>query len=166
MQIATLANLVSATTVLVAVVFGSLQVRQMSKTRALFTSAELVRTMLTAEFAHNVRIALTLPDHADPALIVQNPEMSAAVLQLGHVFESIGVLVYYRILPLHLVDDLMGGYIRQIWRKVRPHTEIKRKELGIVSYGEWMQWLAERMDESPSPGKIEGAHLSHRRWRP
>lgn len=166
MQFATLANVVSAVTVLVAVVFGSLQIRQMSKTRALFTSAELVRTMLTPEFAHNVRTVLTLPDHADPALIVKQAEMSTAVLQLSHVFESIGVLVYYRILPLHLVDDLMGGYIRQIWRKVRPHVEVQRKELSIVSYGEWMQWLAERMDESPSPGKTVGAHLSHRKWRP
>lgn len=166
MQIATVANLVSAITVLTAVTLGSLQIRQMSKTRALFTSTELVHAMLTPDFTRSVRIVIALPDHADPALIANNPENLSAVLQLSHVFESIGVLVYHRILPLHLVDDLMGGYVRQVWRKVRPHVEVRRREMDTVSYAEWMQWLAERMDEHPSPGKTLGAHVAHRKWRP
>ncbi len=165
MQIATIANIASAVAVLVAVFFGSLQIRQMAKTRALFTSTELVHAMLTTEFTQSVRLVMTLPDHADPAMIANNPEMSAAVLSLSHVFESLGVLVFHRIVPLHLVDDLMGGYVRQSWRKVRPHVEVKRRDMG-VSYGEWMQWLAERLDEHPSPGKSHGAHLAHRRWKP
>lgn len=165
MQIATIANLASALTVVVAVVFGSLQIRQMAKTRALFTATELVRAMLTLEFTRSVRLVLTLPDHAPPALIQENEEMAAAVVSLGHVFESLGVLVFHRVVPLHLVDDLMGGYIRQCWRKVRPHVEMRRKELG-VSYGEWMQWLAERLEQYPSPGKQDGANFAHRDWRP
>ncbi len=165
MELATLANVASAMAVLVAALLGTLQIRQMVKTRALFTSTELVRAMLTADFTRSVRLVMTLPDHADPLLIQNSPDMSAAVLSLSHVFESIGVLVFHRILPLHLVDDLMGGYVRQSWRKCRPHIEVRRRELG-VSYGEWMQWLAEKLDEHPSPGKHLGAHLAHKRWRP
>ena len=165
MELATLANLASAVAVIVTVIFGSLQVQHMAKTRALFTAAEVVRAMLTQEFAHSVRLVLTLPDHADPALIYKNEEMSAAVLSLGHVFESLGVLVFHRVIPLHLVDDLMGGYVRQSWRKLRPYVEHRRKDLG-VSYGEWMHWLADRMEQFPSPGKQEGANFSHRDWKP
>lgn len=165
MEIATLANIASALTVLVALVFGTLQIRQMAKTRALFTSTELVNAMMTAEFAQNIRIVLTLPDHAEPGLVRDDPEMASAVLALSHVFEGIGVLVFHRILPLNLVDDLMGSYVRQTWRKLRPHVEVRRREMG-VNYGEWMQWLAERLDEFPSPGKGQGAHLAHRRWTP
>ena len=165
MHIATLANLASGLAVIVAVIFGSLQVQHMARTRALFTAAELVRAMLTREFSLSVRKVLTLPDHADPELIRQNEEMADAVLSLSHVFESLGVLVFHRVIPLHLVDDLMGGYIRQCWRKIRPYVEVRRKELGI-SYGEWLQWLAERIEQFPSPGKQEGAHFSHRDWKP
>lgn len=165
MQLATVANIASAFAVLVAVLFGSLQIRQMGKTRALFTSTELVHAMLTTEFTRSVKIVMQLPDHADPMLVSENPDVGAAVLSLSHVFESLGVLVFHRIVPLHLVDDLMGGYVRQSWRKVRPHVEVRRKEMGI-SYGEWMQWLAERLDEYPSPGKSDGAHVAHRKWRP
>lgn len=165
MHVATLANLASAVAVVVAVVFGTLQVRQMRKTRALFTSTELVRAMQTTEFARCIALVLSLPDDADPELVIQDPEMAAAVLSLSHVFESLGVLVYHRIIGLHLVDDLMGGYVRRIWRKVRPTVERRRTTLGI-SYGEWMQWLAERLGEYPSPGKDRGAYIAHRGWRP
>jgi hypothetical protein len=165
MNLAPLANLASGLAVVFAVIFGTLQIRQMAKTRALFTATELVHAMLTAEFARTVRIVMTLPDDADPAQISDDPEMAAAALSIGHVFESLGVLVFHRILPLNLVDDLMGGYVRQIWRKLRRHTEQRRIDVGI-SQGEWMQWLAERLDEYPSPGKGAGAHVAHRHWRP
>lgn len=165
MEIATLANFASSVAVVVAVIFGTLQVRQMRKTRALFTSAELVHTMQTQEFARTMGLVLSLPDHADPDLVQNDPEMAGAVLSLGHVFESLGVLVYHRILDLHLVDDLMGGYIRQSWKKLKPTVEARRAEMG-VTYGEWMQWLAERIDEYPSPGKDRGAHVARRAWRP
>ena len=102
---------------------------------------------------------------ADPALIRNDSEMTAAVFYLGHVYESLGVLVFHRILPLHLVDDLMGGYLRQSFAKLRPYMESRRQELG-VSYAEWMEWLAERLIAHPSPGKSKGAHIAHRDWRP
>lgn len=165
MDISTVANVASALAVVVAVVFGMLQLSHMAKTRAIFSSTELVRAMQTPEFAHSVRLVLTLPDAADPESLRRDPEMAAAVLSLSHVFESLGVLVYHRIIPLHLVDDLMGGYVRQCWRRLAPYVLVRRGELGVY-YGEWMQWLAERLDEHPSPGKRAGAHLSHRGWRP
>lgn len=165
MQIAMIANVASAISVVVALGFGVLQIRQMRKTRALFTSAELVHAMQTPEFAESVRLVLTLPVKADPALIRDNPEMARAVLNLSHVYESLGVLVYHRIIHLHLVDDLMGGYVRESWAKIGPYVFSRREELGVY-YGEWMQWLAERMDEYPSPGKNRGAHVAHKSWKP
>ncbi|MSP55704.1 MAG: hypothetical protein EXR69_08905 [Myxococcales bacterium] len=165
MQLAIMADIASAFAVGVAVLFGSLQIREMGKTRALFTSTDLGHAMLTAEFTRSVRDVMQLPDHADPLLVSEDPEVGAAVLSLSHVFECLGVLVFHRIVSLHLVDDLMGGYVRQSWRRVRPHVEVRRKEMG-VSYGEWMQWLAERLDEHPSPGKSDGAYAAHRKWRP
>ena len=165
MQVAMIANLASAVSVVVAVSFGVLQIRQMRKTRALFTSAELVHAMQTQEFARSVRLVLTLPDEADVALVRDNAEMAQAVLSLSHVFESLGVLVFHRIIHLHLVDDLMGGYIRECWTKMRPYVLFRRSEMGVY-YGEWMQWLAERMESFPSPGKNIGAYIAHRAWKP
>ena len=164
LALGSIANIASAVSVLVAMGLGFLQIRQMRKTRALFTSGELVHTIQTPEFSNAVRLVMTLPDRADPALIAEDPEMLGAVLSLSHTYESLGVLVFHRIVPLHLVDDLMGGYIRGSWVKLQPFVEYQRAAVGIF-YGEWMQWLAERMIESPSPGKKVGAHIAHRKWR-
>lgn len=163
--VVTIANVASAMSVLAAVGLGALQIRQMRKTRALFTAAELVHSLQSQEFARSVRLVLSLPDEADPALIRDDPEMAAAVLSLSHVYESLGVLVFYRVIHLHLVDDLMGGYVRECWLKLAPYVKMRRDEMG-VSYGEWFQWLCERMQSFPSPGKDQGAHVAHRGWRP
>ncbi len=165
LDIGSIASIASALAVIVALVFGVLQVRHLTKTRAIFSSAELVRTMQTQEFTSAVGIVAKLPDHAAPDHFRRDPDAVAAAVLLGHVYESLGVLVYYRILPLRLVDDLLGGYVRMSWAKLGPFIESRRKELG-VSYGEWTQWLAERLLEVAAPAKKVGAHVAHRDWRP
>lgn len=159
------AQLASTFAVVVGVLFGILQLRHLRKSRALFSSAELVHAMNTPDFIRSVTAIGFLSDAADPGLFTRDSPTLAAAQHVGHVFESLGVLVYHRVLPLHLVDDLMGGYVRMCWRKLSALTEVRRREMG-VSYGEWMQWLAERLAEYPSAGKSQGAHISHRDWRP
>lgn len=165
MTIATLAQLASSVAVIVAVIFGVLQLRQSAKTRYLLGATELVRAMQTAEFARSVRVVLALPDEASLESVRDDSEVASAILSLSHVYESLGVLVFHRVVPLHLVDDLMGGYVRRTWQKVARHVEARRAEYGVF-YGEWMQWLAERLREHPSPGKDIGAHVAHRSWAP
>jgi hypothetical protein len=33
-------------------------------------------------------------------------------------------------------------------------------------FGEWFQWLAERMEQYPAPGKAQGAAAAFRDWVP
>lgn len=165
MTVGDIASLASAVAVIVAVVFGVLQLRQAGKTRAIFSTAELVHAMLTPDFQRSIGVLERLNDREDPDLVRGRPETFEAAQHVGHVLESLGVLVYYRILPLHLVDDLLGGYVRMTWRKLEPFAASRRRELG-VHYGEWMQWLSERILEHPSPGKSQGAHVAHRDWTP
>ncbi len=159
------AQLASTFAVVVGVLFGVLQLRHLRKSRALFSSAELVHAMNTPEFIKSVTEMGFLSDAADPKLFSRDSAALAAAQHVGHVFESLGVLVYHRVLPLHLVDDLMGGYVRMCWRKLSALTEVRRREQGVSS-GEWMQWLAERLAEYPSEGKSLGAHVAHTSWRP
>lgn len=163
--VAEIAQTASAVAVVVAVVFGVLQIRHLRRARELSTAAELVQAMRTPEFTRCVGIVGRLPDAADPNLVRTDPTTFDAAQHVGHVLECLGVMVCRRILPLHLVDDLLGGYVRMSYRKLRPFIESRRREMGI-NYGEWTQWLAERMAEHPSPGKDAGAHVAHREWTP
>ncbi len=157
------AAVASALAVVVALVFGTLTIRQWQRTRYLSAAVELVRTLLTPEFTRSIARVLELPERA-PAENIATPELLHAVFVVTHGFESLGVLVFNRLLPLHLVDHLVGGYVRAAWKRLKPYVESQRGVLGI-SLAEWFQWLAERLDEDPAPGKAQGAHLAHREWK-
>lgn len=152
-------------TVIVGVVFGLLSARHGRRLRYLTSAAGLVQTMQTGDFARSVQRVLDLPENAKAEVVLSERELVHAAYVVGHVFESLGVLVFYRLLPLHLVDHLTGGYVRACWARLKPYVETRRAHFGPM-FGEWFQWLAERLIESPVPGKDLGAPVAHRTWRP
>jgi hypothetical protein len=160
---AELGAVASAVAVLVAIVFGTLTIRQWQRARELSAAAQLVQTLLTNEFTRSIGLVIELPEAAPAEAVSGRPELTHAVMVVAHGFESLGVLVFHRLLGLHLVDHLVGGYVRTSWRRLKPYVEARRALIG--SYAEWYQWLAERMEEDPAPGKSTGAHLAHRHWR-
>ncbi len=163
--VAQLVPYASVLAVLVAIVFGTLTLRQCQRARYLAAAAELVRTIQSAEFNRAIARIVELPEAAPPERVRGDSDAAAAAYVVGHVFESLGVLVFHRVIHLHLVDRLIGGYLRNSWRRLRPYVEQRRGELGVM-FGEWFQWLAERIEQYPSPGKREGAHVAFRGWKP
>src|SRR6478735_1894074 len=143
-------------TVTVGVIFGIASVWQWRKTRSLTAATELVRAMQTPDFARSMPLVLALPERAAPQLVVQDPELLNAAYVVSHVFESLGVLVFHRLLPLRLVDELIGGYVRASWKRLALHVEAQRVPLGAM-FGEWFQWLADRLNENPAPSTTLGA---------
>ncbi|UCC49197.1 MAG: DUF4760 domain-containing protein, partial [Gemmatimonadota bacterium] len=85
---------------------------------------------------------------------------------IGNTFESFGVMVYRRIVPLALVDELVGGTVVLLWGKLAAWVEESRKEKSTETVYEWFQWLAERIQEQPGFDILEGAHVKHRDWNP
>lgn len=164
-EAATIATSLSLLTVVVAIVFGALTIRQWHRTRYLTAAAELVHTIQTAEFSRSIAVVMELSEEQIAKGLREDPTVLTAFYTVSHVFESLGVLVYHRLLPLHLVDHLVGGYVRMSWRRLRAITLSRRETLG-VGLAEWFQWLAERMDESPAPGKKLGAAVAFKDWRP
>lgn len=163
LTLAEVAALSSALAVGVAVLFGTLTIRQWKTTRMLTAAAELVHTLLTPDFTRSIARIVELPEGAEPGAVASRPGMPEDVIVVSHVFESLGVLVFHRLLPLHLVDHLVGGYVRAAWKRTGPYIIARRPVIG-ANLGEWFQWLAERMNEDPAPGKGDGAHLFHRSW--
>jgi len=152
-------------TALVAVIFGVLTLRQWHRTRYLTAAAELVHTLQTPEFNVAIERVMALPEAASPESIRSDPAMTNAVNAVSHVYESLGVLVFHRLLPLHLTDHLLGGYVRASWKRVGPYVIDRRAIVGVM-FGEWFQWLAERIGENPAPGKDVGAPVAFKDWKP
>jgi hypothetical protein len=159
-----IATAISSLTVLVAVIFGLLTLRQWRRTRYLTAAVELVHAMQTPEFTRSIARVVELPIAAEPQAIMGERALSDAVFAVCHTFESLGVLVFHRLLPLHLVDHLIGGYARASWKRLHPYVTQRRETMGAM-FGEWYEWLVMRMEESPAPGKSIGANVAHWKWR-
>jgi len=93
-------------------------------------------------------------------------QLQDAVILVSTSIEAIGLMVYRRIVPFQLVQELMGGTIGASWRVLKPHTDMLRRDLDRPSIHEWFQWLAERLADYPEYRDDEGAHVKYAEWRP
>lgn len=89
-------------------------------------------------------------------------ETSAQVIAMA--FETMGLLVYEHIASFRIVQELAGGLVQMMWRKIGVWAEETRVEQGNPRFAEWVQWLAERMAEREE--HVAPAHLAHTRWTP
>jgi hypothetical protein len=149
-------------TVLMGLVFGVLSVRQWQRARALSVAAELVKSLQGQEFTRCIAVILELPEKADAGVVLNDASVVSAAYVVGHVFEGLGVLVFYRLLPLDMVEHLVGGYLRASWTRLKPYIERRRVVLG-PSFAEWFEWLADRLCEQASRKDV-GAAVAYRNW--
>jgi hypothetical protein len=161
------ANVATALAVIVALVFGIIQVRQNQRKARQEAAVEIIRTAFTPEFGHGTSAVFALPDAIGlDDLQARGLEDWQAALTIIHAYELIGWMVYWRLLPLQAVDEIMGGYIRRSWTKLGKAVAEERARSGSPNTGEWFQWLAEQLEKHPVRWKKEGAHVALRNWKP
>jgi hypothetical protein len=167
-DLSTLANVATALTVLTALAFGLLEMRRARQERAERAAFAAVQAILTPEWMKSMIVVQAIPDASTASAIEANPQVFTAVQAVACILEGLGYSVYARIVPLHVVGDLMGGTVRLAWRKVQPYVEEERRRSGSQKTFEWFQWLATQL-ERYSPGKTTlkmGAHQAYQDWKP
>lgn len=90
--------------------------------------------------------------------------MEDAVETVAMTFESIGVMVHNRIVPIDLVDQVIGGFLRESWRRTQDYIRWKREHVGSRRVAEWYQWLAEHVAVQSRRGL--GAYEAFKQWTP
>lgn len=75
-------------------------------------------------------------------------------------------MVYKEELSLELVEDFFSGIIVTAWLKLRRFVEDERKSLDRETWGEWTQWLAERIMDREKTRPAVPAHIEHQDWKP
>src|SRR5262249_56107480 len=90
------------------------------------------------------------------------------VQSIGWILEVLGDAVFARMVPLNVVDELLGGTVRVAWRKLGGYVEYERQRAGSQKNWEWFQWLAEQIDQHSKArtSLAVGAHEAYRDWRP
>ena len=163
--LAAAAEIFGALTIVGGGVFAVVQLREFRRRRAAQVAAELCRGFSEPELARAVNLLRSLPDGIQPeAVRERGDEVEEAMQIVGMSFETMGLLVYREIASFEIVQELAGGLLLMMWRKLDAWIHAVRVEQGNPRFGEWVQWLAERVAEC-EPDMVP-AHEAHAGWRP
>ena len=66
-------------------------------------------------------------------------EMRAAVDNVAMTFEMMGIMVHKRMVPIDTVDQVIGGFLRESWRRLAPYIKLQREQYRNRRIAEWYQ---------------------------
>lgn len=164
--LANLAQILGAIAVVTAFFFGLAQIRQFHQQRRDALAVELMRSIQDTEFTRSLRIMLTLPANTSAEdFRARGDVFEDAAWALAAKYETLGYLVYRGIMPIDLVEELVGGVGVHLWARMRPWAEAIRVEHNQPLMLEWFQWLADRLEERERP-KAVPAYIRLQSWKP
>lgn len=162
LELATILDLITSLAIVLGVVFGLLQLRNAIQNRRDQAAVDIVRAVQTQEIKHAFDRVYSLPDDADPELIRGDPSMLQAAQAVDSACEMWGSMVYEGVIDLHMLDRMVGGWVRAGWRRLRRWEEAERVDNRNANVAEWWQWLYEMLEADPDPGKSLGGHVAYR----
>ena len=167
-DLSTVANVATALTVLTAVAFGLIEMRHARREREERAAFVAVQAILTPAWIKSMTLVQSIADGTTPSQVEADPRLFQAVQSIACILESLGYAVFARMVPLNVVDELLGGTVRVAWRKLRGYVEYERERAGSQKNWEWFQWLAEQIDRHSKArtSLTLGAHDAYREWRP
>ena len=156
---------VQAAAVLFGVAFGVIQVRQFRAEKEHQATIQLLQSMQDPNMAPSILALYKLPDGLDAdELAAKLGSKFDGVMALAAMFDSLGPLVARGHVPLSIYVDFYRGATVVCWRKLRRYIETERKA-GWGNLYEWLQWLAERMDEIAPQSTDVPAFERFRAWK-
>ncbi len=133
--------------VVTGVAFGLIQLRQLRHQREVQAGLELLAPLQTPESAEALLTIHDLPDNLTGEELRQRLgaqyKSSMATIAL---FESLGPIVARGHVPIEMYAEFYRGPTVLCWRKFKRYIEEERQN-GWPTLFEWLQWLAERMEE-------------------
>jgi hypothetical protein len=160
-------NIASTLTLIGALIFAGLQVRVASRMRAEQAALAIVEAIQSEGWSHSLSVIIHLPDDVTPEQIDERgPECTQAIEDYGVRIETVGYMVFRGIIAIETIEQLLGGAITLFWARARPWVERDRQRAASDRQFEWVQWLAERLEQRKSGRTAEPAYLKYANWQP
>lgn len=161
--LANFAELLGGISIVVALTFSAFQIREFKMRRRDSVAAGLMQSFYSADLARAVARIRSLPDGVSAKqLRERGHEYEEAAILISTTFETMGLMVHRGIAPFSLVEELAGGVVVVMWRKLSSWLEEVSREQQQPSWAEWFQWLAEQL--KAVEGRKEPAHIRFKDW--
>lgn len=162
---ANIAEIVGTLTIIGGGIFGAVQLLEFRGQRRDAVAVELMRSFYNPEFSRAVTLIRNLPDgiSADE-LRARGPATEEAALLIAMMYETMGLLVYRRIASFGLAQELTGGLLEVLWRKLGGWVKAVRDEQSHPRFAEWFEWLAIQFAKPDNRGAP--AYDVYRQWKP
>ena len=165
-RLANIAEILSAVIVVGGIIFAVLQMRQTRQQRRELAAIELFRSFGSPAFADAYRNVLHYPDGLNAKQLQQEyPDGEQCAMMICTTLESVGVMMYQRIVPSAVVNNLIGSSTIILWRKLETWVEDLRIELDNPFAFEWFQWLSMTLGDLQDDSDLP-AYEAHTEWEP
>ena len=165
-HLANLAEITGGIMIVGGAIFGLVQLRELKQQRMNAVASDLMKAFYSTHLSKAVSMIHELPDGVTTAgLRAKGQEYERAAVLVSTTFETMGLLVFEGIAPYGLVQQLAGGMVASMWRKLQVWTDELRAEQSQPSWAEWFQWLAEQMEktkEETAPAYVQYANQASR----
>lgn len=159
---------VTMVSVIVGLTIAVIELRQFRAAQQSQTLLALYQTLQNPDRIRGRDILRYLPDTLSVASIdalMAGPN-GQVIIQTLLSFEGMGVMVYRGDISIEWVDELFHFEIVDSWQKVKAGVLARREATGYPGVMEWLQWLAERLQEREAASPKAGAYDLYRDWRP
>jgi len=164
-DVATLLNAISTIAIVGALIFTGLQVRTANRTRADQAAVTVIQTTQSSSWIESLELIATLPENAEPALVDEAGKVMAAALFTFNIrLETIGYMVYCRIITLKAIDDLIGGVVMVFWSRAHKWMQRYRVATNNPKIGEWSEWLVDQIMARRTRAEHGPAHVLYQDW--
>ena len=164
-DIANLVEIIGIFAIIFGIAFGLVQLKQHRKQSRDMAILELARSFEDPEFTEAYMLITSLePGISDANLRARGPEYLTAAMRVGWKFETVGMLIHNRVVPMDAMADLVGGFSLKLWSILSHWAEEVRETKGQPEFFEWYQWLVERLLERGEETR-DPAYRAASNWR-
>lgn len=159
-------NILNTVAIIAAGIFAAVQLLQLKKQRSRESALQMLNSVQTIEFIEALNIIYNLPEDLTKKEIEDELGGNLShVLVMFVKLESLGLLVFKREIKLELVADFMRGPIIKFWKKMHNYFIETRELNNDENFGEWVQWLAERIQNDLATKNKNPAYLIYKNWK-
>lgn len=165
--LADLAEIFGFLIVIAGLLFAFMELAHYRRQRQETAALELARSFENPQFAHALRVVLSLPPALDAAgLRAQGDEVEDAAMLVSLTLESVGIMVHRGIVPADMVWELMGGVLLSSWERLEGWARDLRAEQEGAKFDEWIEWLVTHLRRHYLEGGLEPAYVRYDGWVP